>query len=223
MLNDFDYDVMQKKRLVASARHRVCGSKSRRCTLPSDMLTAAQLRRRNGPVNTYKLDAPMTWEQFMSMPKDLQQKYLTDLRDLYQATDGMLGQMFHVHPITIGKHRNELGVAPLAKRLSSKGKAMAEARWEAFCNGVVGGDSTEDLETKKDTVETGTAEPAIQESPSPEIPSKNKTESPEKTLNLDGIRATFSGQFDAEKFLNWISKLPIPDGGVRISVEVSSL
>ena len=223
MLNDFDYDVMQKKRLVASARHRVCGSKSRRCTLPSDLLTAAQLRRRNGPVSTYKLDAPMTWEQFTSMPRDLQQKYLTDLRDLYQATDGMLGQMFHVHPITIGKHRNELGVAPLAKRLSSRGKATAEARWKAFCNGVVGGDSAEDPEAKEDTAETETTEPVAQEPPAPEIPSETETPAPEKTLNLDGIRATFSGEFDAEKFLNWISKLPIPDGGVRISVEVSSL
>ena len=70
-MNDFDYDVLQKKRTAAGARHMKRGSRSKRCSLPSDNLTPAQLKRRNGPVSTYKLDAPMRWDDFKAMPVDL--------------------------------------------------------------------------------------------------------------------------------------------------------
>ena len=35
-MNDFDYDVKEKKRIAAGARSRKCGSKSKRCTLLPD-------------------------------------------------------------------------------------------------------------------------------------------------------------------------------------------
>ena len=75
-MHDFDYDAMQKKRIARGASHMKCGSKSKKCTLPSDYLTAAQKRRLNGPVSTYKLDEPMNWESFKAMPEDLQKKYI---------------------------------------------------------------------------------------------------------------------------------------------------
>ena len=53
-MHDFDYDAMQKKRIARGASHMKRGSKSKKCTLPSDYLTAAQKRRLNGPVSTYK-------------------------------------------------------------------------------------------------------------------------------------------------------------------------
>ena len=46
-MNDFDFDVMTKKRIARGAAARKCGSKSRRCTLPSDYLTDAQKKARN--------------------------------------------------------------------------------------------------------------------------------------------------------------------------------
>ena len=60
-MNDFDYDALQKKRIASGAFHMKRGSRSKRCSLPSDNLTPAQLKRRNGPVSTYKLDQPMSW------------------------------------------------------------------------------------------------------------------------------------------------------------------
>ena len=81
-MNDFDYDVMQKKRIAASARHRVCGSKTRFVSLPSDHMTDAQLKRRNGPVSTYKLGEPMPWKGFKQLPDDLKRAYLEQLHTL---------------------------------------------------------------------------------------------------------------------------------------------
>lgn len=71
-MNDFDFENMQKKRIAQGARHRVCGSKSKKCSLPSDLLTAAQKRKLNGPVESYDMGRPMSWDRFTVMPRDLQ-------------------------------------------------------------------------------------------------------------------------------------------------------
>lgn len=72
----FNESVRERKSLAASARHRVCGSKSKRCTLPSDLLTPAQRNKLNGEVKVYAINRPMSWEKFTAMPKDLQQAHL---------------------------------------------------------------------------------------------------------------------------------------------------
>jgi len=64
----FDEDVRERRALVSSARKRIGGSRSRRCSLPSDGLSAAQRGRLNGPVRTYALGRPMSWEQFSRNP-----------------------------------------------------------------------------------------------------------------------------------------------------------
>ena len=70
-MHDFDYDAMQKKRIARGAMHMKRGSKSKKCSLPHDGLTAAQLRRLNGPVSTYKMDEPMDWEGFILGLKEI--------------------------------------------------------------------------------------------------------------------------------------------------------
>ena len=79
----FDEDVRERRALVSSARRRIGGSRSRRCSLPSDGLSAAQRGRLNGPVRTYALGRPMSWEQFSEMPPDLQRQYLARLRERF--------------------------------------------------------------------------------------------------------------------------------------------
>lgn len=77
-MNDFDYDVMQKKRL-AHNKFRNAKYKHGGCRLPHEDLTPAQIKRRNGPMMTYNLNLPMSWDIFKTMPKDLQQQYLDGL------------------------------------------------------------------------------------------------------------------------------------------------
>ena len=139
-MHDFDYDAMQKKRSARGASHMKCGSKSKKCTLPSDYLTDAQKRRLNGPVSTYKLDEPMSWESFKAMPEDLQKQYILNLQNTYQANDKMVGKMFGKSDVTVGEHRKRLGLKPIGKSMMTRDeKAIRDAKWNAFCNGVVGG------------------------------------------------------------------------------------
>lgn len=139
-MHDFDYDAMQKKRIARGAMNMKRGSKSKKCSLPHDGWTAAQLRRLNGPVRTYKLDEPMDWVSFKAMPEDLKKHYITRLQETYQANDKMLSKMFGVSRPTLLKMRGKLGISVIEDhRLYGKDKEIRDAKWEAFCNGVVGG------------------------------------------------------------------------------------
>ena len=77
-MTDFDYDVMQKKRLARNQFHNA-KYKHGGCHLPHEDLTPAQMKRRNGPIMTYSINQPMSWNDFKSMPHDLQQQYLDGL------------------------------------------------------------------------------------------------------------------------------------------------
>lgn len=229
-MNDFDYDALQKKRIAAGARHMKRGSRSKRCSLPSDNLTPAQLKRRNGPVSTYKLDAPMRWDDFKAMPVDLQKQYLTNLVETYGATNEMLGDMFYVHPTHVGAVKKALGVVSHnPHRLIGEKKAIRDQMWAAFCNGVVGGGDAvketprepekaatlpvrcpDELEeaaiTPADTEATTETEPVVMKIP---------------MLDMTELSATFNGWFTPETFLGWIAKLPIPEAEVKIRVSVT--
>lgn len=229
-MNDFDYDALQKKRIAAGARHMRRGSRSKRCSLPSDHLTPAQLKRRNGPVSTYKLDEPMRWDDFKAMPVDLQKQYLTNLVETYGATNEMLGDMFYVHPTHVGAVKKALGVVSHnPHRLIGEKKAIRDQMWAAFCNGVVGGgDAVKETpkEPKKletlpvrcpDELEEVAITPADTEAPPETEPVVVKI----PMLDMTELSATFNGWFTPEAFLGWISKLPIPEAEVKIRVSVT--
>ena len=42
-MRDFDYEVLQRKRIAQQAKHKKKGSKTCKCSLPSDYLTAKQI------------------------------------------------------------------------------------------------------------------------------------------------------------------------------------
>ena len=237
-MNDFDYDALQKKRIAAGARHMRRGSRSKRCFLPSDNLTPAQLKRRNGPVSTYKLDAPMRWDDFKEMPADLQKQYLTYLVETYGATNEMLGDMFYVHPTYVGAVKKALGVVSQnPHRVIGEKKAIRDHMWAAFCNGVVGGgDAVKETpkeppkETPKESEKVETLPVRCPDELEEAALTSADTEAPTEAepvvvnipeLDMTELSATFNGWFTPETFLGWITKLPIPKAEVKIRVSVT--
>lgn len=116
-MNDFDFDVMTKKRIARGAAARKCGSKSRRCTLPSDYLTDAQKKARNGKMSTYNLSKPMTYEQFKLMPRDLQREYLLKLRNDMHASSRVIAQMLGCSYETVRVVIRNLGINTGGKKM----------------------------------------------------------------------------------------------------------
>ena len=143
-MTDFDFDVKEKKSIARGAFARKGGSKSKKCSLPSDMLTEAQKRKLNGPCTTVKLGAPMSWEEFKAPPNSLAEEYLTDLQDTYGATQKMLAQMFGLSTSYLCKalHARGLEVHFTKGHGSVDTLLSKQAKWDAFCNGVVGGNAT---------------------------------------------------------------------------------
>lgn len=198
-MNDFEYDVMQKKRIARGAHHMKRGSKSRRCTLPSDYMTAAQLKARNGPLKTYNLNAPMCYEEFKQMPRDLQTAYINGLQKRFGVGVAKISaELFEGSKSMLLKYTRDKGIA-----LSGEGKKLNKEerkRWQCWLRG-------EKLE------EISTEAAHLSEAPA-ETPTK-------ATFEVATIAAEFVGTFDSKELLKRLASLPVPSGSVRIKVEVT--
>ena len=233
-MHDFDYDAMQKKRIARGAAHMKRGSKSKKCTLPSDYLTAAQKRRLNGPVSTYKLDEPMNWESFKAMPEDLQKKYILNLQETYQANNDMLGKMFGVTGVSVCKMRHALGIGAMGQSKMTRDEVtVRDAKWDAFCNGVVGGKpgEVEEVKVEESHNEIEEFESFDDSTDDPEQIEIREMEPVEETIEepidiLIPDRVSVSFTIDAEdigKAFEKFKLVTIPKGKVRIRFEVEAV
>ena len=232
-MNDFDYDVMQKKRIARGATHMK--RKRKGCSLPSDNLTAAQKRRLNGPVSTYKLDEPMSWESFKAMPEDLQKQYILNLQNTYQANDKMIGKLFGKSDVTVGEYRKKLGINPIGKsKMTRDEKTICDAKWDAFCNGVVGGKPGEPKKIENDEVEescdeiddfVGFGNPEIEEMEPIEEPIKApEKEKPVNFLMTEKLDVTFvSDSGDLETVFQLLKQVGSHTGRCRIHIEIEAI
>lgn len=248
-MNDFDFDVMQKKRIANNAAHMKRGSKSKKCSLPSDHMTPAEWKRRNGPVSTYSLNKPMDWETFKSLPVDIQQSYIDILQSRFNVTTSTISKELFGKTAPVLKNLMEKNGL---KYIQMKGKNMTPDErdlWDRWLYPVVPEwaipeedpakvqQFLDELSTPEDygaeTEERMDEEPVedtiVPEEPAPiELPRELMVERAEAAtkpdlLSLDKLSATFSGDFDAERFQHWVSRLPMPEGKVCIKVEVMAL
>lgn len=243
-MHDFDYDAMQKKRIAHGAAHMKHNRKG--CSLPSDNLTAAQKRRLNGPVNTYKLDEPMSWESFKAMPEDLQKQYILNLQNIYQANDKMIGKMLGKSDVTVGEYRKKLGINSIGKSKMTRDEvSIRNTKWDAFCNGVVGGKPGEPKKIENNEVEelhdeidnfVGFGDPEVEEpvkAPEqieitiPEVEEPVKAPEKEKSvdfLTTEKLDVTFvSDSGDLEAVFQLLKQLGSHAGKCRIHIEIEAL
>lgn len=239
-MNDFDYEVMQKKRIARGAAHMKRGSKSKKCTLPSDHMTQAEWKRRNGPVSTYSLNKPMDWETFKSLPVDIQQSYIDILQSRFNVTTASISRdLFGKTSPTLKSHMEKTGI----KYIQMKGRNMsAEEKelWENWLSPAAPEWAPAEEDPAK--VQQFLDELALPEDYDAETEERMDDEPMEdpdvtevlegfkawseslpatKPLSLDELTAVFTGVFSPENFLDWVSRLPIPYDNVRIKVEVS--
>ena len=204
-MNEFDYDVKQKKDIARSAAHRVCGSKSTKCDLPSDHLTAAQKRALNGPVESVNLKEPMDWASFKALPESLQVEYIRYLKSEYQANDVMIGKMFGVSDATVNLKRNQLGVKSFG-RGHQPSKAV-RAAWAEFIAPIT--DEPEPTETAAEEVQPEQA--AATETP---------VEAPAVKQTLLQFSADFTDIRSWEELYAMLKQFPAPGAGSRIHIGV---
>ena len=111
VVNDFDYDCLQKKRLARQAKYRKRGSKSKKCTMSTDYMTQKQWKERNGKVVEANLSQPISWGTFKELSKSTQEEYLRHLMSEFGANATSLAMMFNVKPLTIRRYIQSNGLS----------------------------------------------------------------------------------------------------------------
>lgn len=114
-------DSREKKNIANSARNKRghCGRGGRMKT-PSDFKTKKELKQLNGDVKSYKLNDPMKWHEFKSMPEDLQVSYIKLLKSKFGVPNKKIGDMLGVHPVTFSKQAKKLGITSERRGASTR-------------------------------------------------------------------------------------------------------
>lgn len=125
----------ERKQIARSASAKRCGSKSKKCTLGTDRMTAAQIRKQNGECKVYNITKPMSWQQFRLLPKDLQEEYLKklaamgasrgDVIEMFGTTRSAFGQYINAH------HKGERFFASVRVTDNAAYKAWLEEKAES--------------------------------------------------------------------------------------------
>lgn len=106
----FTQDVRERSKMKTGAFHKKNGSKSKKCTLPSDYLTAKQKKKLNGECETLKLNEPFRdWKQFKKYAVSMKMAYLDNLVHNYGAKQKDVADMFGVTVNTVYIHCKEIG------------------------------------------------------------------------------------------------------------------
>lgn len=141
-MSEAEYELKQdsrdKKITARSARstRTHCGKRGA-VKFPSDYLTKKERDAMNGKCETYRLNAPMSWQEFKSMPEDLQKTYIKTLRKTYNVPNKALAEMFGVSGPAIAKYFESRGLS------MGKGSAASKRVWNkegflAWRGGAVG-------------------------------------------------------------------------------------
>lgn len=133
-MTDETYTFMEHQRstkaMASGARHRVCGSKSKKCTMPSDYMTAAQKRRMNGPVSTIQLSSPMTWAELTGKNSYLQYEYLDNLLHKRGFPASWVADMLGVSQATLKHKLDQLNVK--SRKPGGKPSCSLRREWMDF-------------------------------------------------------------------------------------------
>lgn len=87
----------------------------------------------SGECKSYRLNEPMSWKEFMSMPDDIKVTYIKLLRNKFGCPDSKIGEMMGANKDKVSRQFIKLGL--------DKGKTKKKEKWDkegfwAWANGV---------------------------------------------------------------------------------------
>lgn len=155
---EYMQDCKDKSITARSARktRSHCG-KGGKVKLPSDYMTKKELKSMNGECKSYRLNSPMSWEEFKSMPDDLKVVYVKALREKYNVPNNALAEMFGVSGPVVSRYFDKLGLG-VGKAAASSKKYWNKEAFLAWRNGV----KIEDVKVEEE-------EPEVEEDNTPEV------------------------------------------------------
>lgn len=189
--------ISERKNIARQANAKKNGSRSKRCSLPSDNMAKSEWKKRNGEMITVKLNEKMEYRMFKSLPDSLQAEYLNNLVDKYEARQKDIAEMFGISTSMISLHFQTL--LP-GKKLSYK--YTVSPKWLDFING------------KK---EEPKSEAAVQEELAEEIPIVQDIPEEEAKIKVEYGNINLSGKAHAV----FAKALPLFDENVEYTITIS--
>lgn len=123
----FTQDVKERSQMKTGAMHKKNGSKSKKCTFPSDHLTPKQKQKLNGSCESIKLNEPChDWEKFKKLSKETKAEYIHNLVNNYGARRSDVAEMFGVQPIALTNYLYSAGIRANFPRGKNLPKEMDE-------------------------------------------------------------------------------------------------
>lgn len=201
-MTEFEYDCYKKKSVAHSAMRRKCGSKSKKCSLPSDHMTKKQWNERCGAVVSYNVGRPIKWAEFTKLPKDLKEEYMNNLIEKYSANARTMADVFGVSVATVFRvvKNEELNVKFL------RGKYPTGEKLEAL-KMFMNGDSEETKDENGQDVD-------VEDDPSEET---DQVGDVAKT-KLDSFTMNFSGEINVDMIANSLRYILSGGGQARIQI-----
>lgn len=201
-MSAFTQDVIQRKDLARQSRHRKNGSKSKKCSLPSDKITQKQWKDRCGELMVYNLGSPMSWERFKAMPLTYQTEYLTELQSKYGATCRVISEMFEVSPLTLHRHIKTNSLDIQFKRGSNMSIEQS-AKWASFI-------CPENPEHKEIQVSEEALDSSVEEA------QHNDVSAP---MDMSAMMLEFRGNVDVDMIANSLRNIVGNGGNAVIKIE----
>lgn len=141
----FNSDMWEKKNIARSARNkRTHTGKRGGVKLPSDYMTKKEIRAMSGEVQSYRLNDPMSWEEFKAMPDEHKVSYIKLLRQKWNVSDSKIAEMMGIGQHTVSNETIRLGIAAG----KGKRKGFQKEAWYAWVNGVPIADYTDSVAEK---------------------------------------------------------------------------
>lgn len=203
-MKDFDFDVMQKKSLVASARKRVNGSKSKKCTLPYEYLTPAQRRELNGKMESMNVNKPITWAELAALPPSMAKEYCETLHRVHKATIRGAARMLGIAHMSYRAFLERIG-ADIPRPHGHPRKQDVET-YERFCGNAL------DEEAAANEPPAPAKETAVSPTPDPVVELQAK-----RALPMEPERMTIVINGNLEQLAAYIKLLPM-DGRLRMTL-----
>jgi len=206
MVHDFEYDILQKKRLARSAQHRKGKRGGQTCRMMTDHLTDKQWKELNGKVMSYNMNEPMTWAEFKSASIHIQAEYLQHLIANFKVNSSSLAQMFGVTPAAVRRHI-EVNQMQIRFKVGNSMTAAEREAWERFLNRAEA--QAAEPETKEESDCTVECFERVVQTPC------------ETNTRMSGFSLSFEGEIDASRIANSILNIAGAGASGRIEIVCS--
>ena len=168
----FQQDIREKKAAGRGAFHKKCGSKSKKCTLPSDYLTRKEKAKLNSECKSWSMKKFYSWEEFKQMPDDIRLQYVHSLINRYNIGLATIAEnVFHVSNAALRKNFEKSNLLEFVNK-SSKGSGVVKGTKQLLVDmGLAVEEAADDISEPKiemPTIEVVESEPIV-EAPSVEV------------------------------------------------------